>query len=211
MGRAARKLRLLGTPLTESEVMGGWTGAAVVAIHHAPKNGDTPRGHGNLNGDADVTMRIEGQDDQPRTVTFGKNRNGPSGHAFDFNVELVDLGTDEDGDPIRRPVAVEVDPEQASSRRGKPLNKNQAGWLRDIEDAFATPDLAALRVPVEGMEKTLTLTRQQVRELLRVRGRFQAEAHATLTALDRRRLADTLSALRDKGKISMTNELIWLL
>jgi archaellum biogenesis ATPase FlaH len=109
MGRAVRALRDLSEP----------SGAAVVAVHHAPKSGETPRGHGLLNGDCDVTLRVEGQDDEVRRVVAGKNRNGPSGPLFSFGMELVDLGTDVDGDVIRRPVAVETDalPDTAREKR----------------------------------------------------------------------------------------------
>jgi hypothetical protein len=201
MGRAVRTLRSLSAP----------SGAAVVAIHHAPKEGNTPRGWGGLNGDVDVTMRVEGADDEPRRVIFGKNRNGPSGHAFDFGLELVELGIDADGDVIRRPVAVELDGEEAPKPKGKPLTDSQKGWLRDLHDMFADPAGPAPRVPQNGMAPILTLTRAQVRDGYRVRGRFEADPHANLTALDRRRLADNLTALKDKGKIGLSADLVWLL
>ncbi|MBL6082484.1 AAA family ATPase [Belnapia sp. T18] len=137
MGRAAKTLRLLGTP---QGPRARWEGAAVAAIHHAPKGGDTPRGHGSLNANADVTMRIEGQDAQTRSVVFGKNRNGPSGHAFDFEVEVVHLGTDQDGDPITRPIAVEADEAastQASSKR-RSLSKRDSTALGFLHDLLCT-------------------------------------------------------------------------
>jgi len=205
MGRAVAALRALGEP----------SGAAVVAIHHAPKEGLTPRGHGILNGACDVTMRVdapgEEEPDGPRRVTFGKNRNGPSGHAFTFGMELVELGTDADGDTIRRPVAVEIDREETPTPRGRRLTETQEGWLRDLTDMFAEPGLATENVPVLGMKSLLTATRTQVREGFRVRGRFETNPHGGLTDLDRRRLSDNLNALRDKGKIGLTADLVWLL
>ncbi|WP_426958935.1 AAA family ATPase [Muricoccus radiodurans] len=201
MGRAVRTLRSLSGP----------SDAAVVAIHHTPKEGTTPRGWGGLNGDADVTLRVEGQDDEMRKVLAGKNRNGPSGHLFDFSVELVDLGADEDGDPIRRPVAVELSTERVPRATGKPLTNGQLGWLRDLQNLFADPTLPVQRVPHAGMQPILTLTRTQVRDGFRVRGRFEADPHANLTVLDRRRLADALTALKDKGRIGLSADLVWLL
>ncbi|UPG72895.1 helicase RepA family protein [Roseomonas gilardii subsp. gilardii] len=201
MGRAVRILRSLTEP----------SGAAVLAIHHAPKEGNTPRGWGGLNGDADVTMRVEGQDDQPRSVTFGKNRNGPSGHAFTFGLELVELGEDQDGDPIRRPVAVELDEEDRQKPRGKPLNDNQMGWLRDLQSLFATPDLAVIRAPAPDARGVPTLTRDQLRVGLREAGRFELDRNGNLTEKDRGKLRDMLNALKDKGKIGLSADLVWLL
>lgn len=201
MGRAVRTLRSLSAP----------SGAAVAVIHHSPKEGNTPRGHGVLNGDADVTMRVEGQDDAVRAVHFGKNRNGSSGHAFDFRIELVELGEDQDGDVIRRPVALEVDTQESRKPKGKPLNDNQMGWLRDIHTLFATPELAEERVPLPDMCGVPTLTRDQLRVGLRGAGRFELDQSGNLTAKDRDRLREMLNALKDKGKIGLSADLVWLL
>ncbi|WP_140886982.1 AAA family ATPase [Muricoccus nepalensis] len=206
MGKAVRTLRSLA-----DEAERGAPKPAVVAIHHAPKEGLTPRGHGLLNGDCDVTMRVEGQDDQPRRVTFGKNRNGPSGHAFDFGICLEELGIDEDGDAIRRPVAVELDQEEAKKPKGKPLNESQAGWLRDLHNLFAEPGLASTRVPLPDMRGVLTLTRDQVRVGLRGVGKFELDQDGNLTAKDRDRMREALNALKDRGKIGLTADLVWLL
>ena len=189
----------------------------MVAIHHAPKAGDTPRGHGVLNGDCDVTLRVEGQDDEPRRVIAGKNRNGPSGPLFDFGLELVELGTDPDGDAIRRPVAVELGcDEEAPRPRGRTVTEAQMGWLRDLHDMFAEPGGTAERVPVEGMKPWVTLTREQVREGFRRRGRLgdvagDAKGDAKLTGAQRNALYKMLNTLKDKGRIGMTDALVWVL
>jgi hypothetical protein len=207
MGRAVRVLRDLGRVC----------GAAVIAVHHTAKEGTTPRGHGLLNGDADVVLRIEGAEDEPRKVTASKNRNGPSGYLFDFGLEVVDLGTDADGDPIRRPVAVELQREEAATKpKGKPLSEGQQGWWRDLCDMFAEPGATAERVPVEGMGPWVTLTRQQVRDGFRRRGRFgdvmgNGGGNAQLTGADRVALSKALNTLKNKGRIGMTDELVWLL
>jgi hypothetical protein len=212
MGRAAQKLRLLGTPMDEKNSR--WKGAAVAAVHHAPKSGDTPRGHGNLNANADVTMRIEGQDAQPRSVTFGKNRNGPSGHAFDFGVEVVDLGTDQDGDPITRPVAVEALQGVAATRpdRRRGLTSEEQGWLKDIVDLFAEPGIATEGViPRPEMLPVWGATREQIRAWLQVRGRIGVAPGVALTATERSTLGRYLNRLRDKGKIGIHGDWLWLL
>ncbi len=201
MGRAVRALRSLSEP----------SDAAVAVIHHSPKEGNTPRGHGVLNGDADVTMRVEGQDDAVRAVHFGKNRNGASGHAFDFTIDLVELGEDQDGDTIRRPVAVEPDQEERQKPKGKPLNDNQMGWFRDIQSLFATPGLAEQKVPLPDMRGVPTLTRDQLRVGLREVGRFEMDQSGNLTAKDRDRLREMLNALKDKGRIGLSADLVWLL
>lgn len=82
---------------------------AVVAVHHAPKGGDSPRGHGSLNGDADVTLHLEGEPGAGTRATVKKNRNGESGLTLGFTIRATELGRDEDGDPTTAPVLDEVD------------------------------------------------------------------------------------------------------
>jgi hypothetical protein len=119
MGLAVRALRDLTEP----------TGAAVIAVHHGAKDkGATPRGHGVLNGDADVTLRIEVPDDAhdpTRVVHFGKNRNGPTHHVIAFNIRAETLGMDEDGDAITAPIAEETDPPEKVPKP-VPIGANEA-------------------------------------------------------------------------------------
>ena len=112
-------------------------GAAVVLIHHGTKaEGATPRGHGRLDGDADVTLRIEVPEDRsaPRVVKLGKNRNGSSMDGFAFTIRAETLGEDEDGDPITAPVLSEADPSEAGNKRAfLPAQPRRAlGFLSDL-------------------------------------------------------------------------------
>jgi hypothetical protein len=184
-------------------------GAAVLAAHHLPKDGDTPRGHGSLNGDVDVVMKISGSGLQGRTVSLSKNRNGLSGDAgMSFRIESVELGTDVDGDLIDAPVAIEdAGPAKVS---GRTLTKAQQGWHRDLCDLFGEIEPVKL-APTSGCVEVETLTREQVREGLKGKGRFVLHPDGNLTGADRERLRNALNALKDCGKIGMTDKLVWLL
>ena len=85
-------------------------GAAVVLIHHDTKARDgTPRGHSVLNGALDVAVCLDpAKEDGIVRGHLTKNRNGPQTLKVAFRIETRDAGMDEDGDPIRLPVAVEV-------------------------------------------------------------------------------------------------------
>ena len=84
---------------------------AVIIIHHPTKNGDKrlPRGHGCLHAAVDVNLAL-GPRDAQGTIrgALTKNRNGSSEVLIAFSFEVVTLGTDEDGDPITAPRAVEA-------------------------------------------------------------------------------------------------------
>ena len=135
MGRVVKVLRDLGAPAPASAGLPTWPGAAVVAVHHAAKGGgSTPRGHGVLDGAADVTMRIEVPEDRakPRSVKLGKNRNGSSLAGFAFTIRAETLGQDEDGDDITAPVAEEAEAEEGSPTVSDAESRAKAeGRLRD--------------------------------------------------------------------------------
>lgn len=210
MGRAVHLLRRLTTPKR-----------AVIAVHHGAKptgntaqGGATPRGHGVLNGDADVTLRIDvAEATGIRTVILGKNRNGVSSVQLSFVLRGHTLGTDEDGDPITTVVAEEAElrsgADGPSGKRARAMTPRLEGWLRDLTDLFATLT-PQFREPLPGMKPLLTLTREEVRAGMRAKGRFEADPHAPLTAKDRTALKDALNGLKDRQKIGMTEMLVWL-
>ena len=110
--------------------------AAVMTLHHMPKDGATPRGHGTLNGDADVTMIVEGSGGQPRIVRLMKNRNGASDATLTFCVRSEALGEDEDGDIITAAIAEETVATTTDGLRAKEakLKDKPAFMLRELRN-----------------------------------------------------------------------------
>lgn len=80
--------------------------AAVAIVHHKPKGGATPRGHGSLTGDLETTIEIvrtDKRDDDNREIRrarITKQREGEDGVAWEFVLRAVTVGYDSDGDPI---------------------------------------------------------------------------------------------------------------
>jgi hypothetical protein len=95
-------------------------------------------------------------------------------------------------------------------RQASKLTKKEHGWLVDLEDMFAHSDEAKICIPVAGMREVRTLSRDQVRAGFRSKGRFTAGPTENLTDKDRTALHHYLNALKNKRKIGMTEDLIWL-
>lgn len=107
-------------------------GAAVIVVHHGAKSGDRgPRGHGLLNGAADVTMEVFPPEagSGPRRVILGKNRNGPSDLTFAFDVVAEEVGTDEDGGAVTAAMAREAEASPARGPRLPPSAKRALAML----------------------------------------------------------------------------------
>ena len=190
-------------------------GAAIVTVHHAAKDaGTTPRGHGCLNGDLDVTMLIEGAGREARTVKLGKNRNGPSDTTFAFRIEVEALGTDGDGDPITAPVVTEVDPQSAAPRRTARLNDQDTVMLREVRDMIG--EHGEQTQPGSGMPFVRAVSRQALRAHLIARGWFSEgllqpapNGGTGLTRAGYRPENRSLTTLKSKGFLSFTREWVW--
>ncbi|WP_424138585.1 AAA family ATPase [Roseomonas chloroacetimidivorans] len=189
-------------------------GAHVAVVHHGKQDGEWGRGSTVIPGAVDLSVKITGGPglEVPRKAEITHAKDDASGAEMPFRLRCVDLPP-VDGEPRSTCLAEELDcsslPDDAPKR--VTLNPTQELWLRDIRNLFAAPDLAEDRVPVPKMGITRTITRDQLREGLRVKGRFVLDHTGSLTAADRGKMRDVLNSLESKGKIGMTDRFIWLL
>ena len=109
------------------------TKAHVAAVHHGTKNpnGSTPRGHGSLIGAADLVVEVAKAEDGSRTATVTAAKDDPDGAAVGFRLRLVELGTDQDGDPITTCI---VDETGQAVPKGPNLNATERRACRYLAD-----------------------------------------------------------------------------
>ena len=101
MGRALANLKLLNRAL----------GATAVIVHHAGKDVSRgSRGWSGIKAAADVQLEVVRQQEGPRCVKVEKMKDGKDGGEFWFELEVVDLGIDADGDPLSSCVVIEAEP-----------------------------------------------------------------------------------------------------
>jgi RecA-family ATPase len=121
------------------------TGAHVAAVHHGTKasGGSTPRGHSCLTGADDALIEITRHEDGSRSAKIVHAKDDSDGHAFRFTLKSVDLGTDEDGDPVTTLTVEELD--AAPTREAEALTGNEKAALRTLEQAMkASGQMAAI-------------------------------------------------------------------
>lgn len=84
-------------------------GPAVLLVHHDTKGGDgLPRGHSSLNGALDMNLALKRGEDGVVVGVPSKNKNGPSNEPIlAFRIKVVELGIDDDLDPITTVVCEE--------------------------------------------------------------------------------------------------------
>ncbi|UPJ31332.1 AAA family ATPase [Bradyrhizobium sp. CW1] len=93
------------------------------------------RGSNALYGDVDVLVTIGG--DTIKTATVSKANDIPDGPLFSFGSEVVEFGTDEDGDPITVNIVTsgEVTPKGDAQPREPKLSPDQRTFYRILHDA----------------------------------------------------------------------------
>lgn len=71
-------------------------GAGCIIVHHSGKDMERgARGHSSLKAAADTVLQVV-----ERVATVEKSRDGSTGDKFPFDLEVITLGEDQDGDPI---------------------------------------------------------------------------------------------------------------
>ena len=146
------------------------TGAHVLLVHHMNAAGEKPRGHTSIFANLDSVLICkkcdvgEGKSAAPmldadrrvvREVSIAKAKDGEADGKFRFVLRSVEIGKDEDGDPVTSCVVDEPnrgriadDPPNAT---GVKVSPDAMIYLRAIERALAEHGIeapAALRLPV---------------------------------------------------------------
>lgn len=109
------------------------SGLLVLVIAHTGKDeARGVRGWSGLLANADGLIQLDKfKPGQPRTGTVEKVKNGEAGRVFAFELEVVELGRDEDGDPITTCVVVDAEVSDAT-----PAPKRLKGNARIVAQAL---------------------------------------------------------------------------
>ena len=94
------------------------TGALVILIHHSGKDqAKGARGWSGLRAAADAEIEVIRAEDGQRSLRLSKNKDGEDGLQWGFKLETVQLGIDEDLDPITSCVVAEAELQQGAPAR----------------------------------------------------------------------------------------------
>lgn len=93
------------------------TGAHVMLVHHSGKDtAKGARGHSSLRAAVDTEIELSRDETGLITALLTKQRDGPTGIKFEYRLRQVELGRDQDGDPVTTCV---VEPVDSGTGRGR--------------------------------------------------------------------------------------------
>ena len=178
------------------------TGAHVMIIHHSGKDTSKGgRGHSSLRAAVDAEIEVSKDASGTVTVESKKQRDRRTDDKFSFVLEAVQLGMDEDGEPISSCVLIPTDAPAHKKSRRSPAISRAVAVLNDL----------LLERGVRGIPKT------GMRELTFVRmSDFRtALEHANISASDkpdnvRRQIQRTIETMNNEGITAAWQDMIWM-
>jgi hypothetical protein len=115
------------------------TGATVLAVHHTPKDGDTPRGHTCLKNGSEIRMLAKKVANSLFSLSIEHLKDGASGDELIFELESAVVGANEDGEEVSGGLVVETNiPAPGASGRPAKLNERQLRILQELRKEAAT-------------------------------------------------------------------------
>ena len=108
---------------------------AVIVIHHCSIEGSRPRGHTSLTGAADAQLACRRDQNNNVQVTVEWMKDGSSeGEVITSKLSPVEVGTDDDGEPVTSCVLQAAEPIRME-QRGRRLPANQDTMLTILREA----------------------------------------------------------------------------
>ncbi len=180
--------------------------AAIALVHHKPKGGSTPRGHGSLTADFETTIEFETAGDRHR-ATVRKQREGKSGMSWEFRLPVVEVGRNKWGNPETSCVVEPCAVERKASVLGFHATSNEMLFMRALYESIvdhALPPPAGLPASV-----TKVVEQRHVRTLMRERMIPAHEDNAIADGRFRTAFSRAGAKLRDGGVIGIQGNLLW--
>lgn len=196
------------------------TRAANLFVAHTGKDPTKGlRGHSSIIGAVDLEIGVQRDESGQRLLTLRKVKDGPDGLSYAFDLKTVDLGEDDEGDPIVTCIATgftRTDPE------GAHLTLTEQKWFDGISEFFASGGGKYQRIFPHDTRQFQAAKVSEIRDCFQRIGICPGAPDSgdnpeTNAEQKKRERANSIAlskwagALRRKGKIGYENGLIWLL
>jgi hypothetical protein len=146
---------------------------AVIIIHHCGIAGDRPRGHTSLTGAAEAQLAVNRDATNNVIVQVEHMKDGAEGETVTSRLQPIEVGADDDNDPISSCVVIEVETSTAAVKATKLAPAARAGLTALFECAA---DLGQVPPASEHIPKGVTcVTLDQWRDYLQKRGVINPE------------------------------------
>jgi hypothetical protein len=130
---------------------------AVIVVHHCGVDGTRPRGHTSLTGACDAQLAVKRDEVDNVVVTVEHMKDGVEGEIIRSRLESVELGLDDDGDPITSCVIKPM--EQGHTQAGAKTKISPTARVALTMLAEAINDVGTIPSPHPRIPKSTRTTR----------------------------------------------------
>lgn len=188
-------------------------GATLIVVHHTPKGGSTPRGHGSFTGDFETqfmftTTDMKSGEGLPVHQAFGlKQREGKKGVVWQFVLPVIIIGKNKWGNDDTSCVVVPFDGKRPTMAYGFRANKTELVFLEALFDALNEKAVPAPAQCPPSITKAVDIAEVRAR----MKDRYLAADEDTSKADGRFRQAFKRAgdALKAGSVIGFRNPLVW--
>ena len=146
----------MGMALRHARAIKDATGAMVLLVHHSGKDAAKgARGWSGIRAAADVELEVYRPDEGDiRVLRTTKQKDGADDLAWGFTLESVQVGVDEDDDPLTSLVVVEAEvpttPSEPEAEAKETVRSAKGQWEQVVVDAYAAMDKSQA-ISVQGL------------------------------------------------------------
>lgn len=176
-------------------------GGLVLAVHHTGKDATKGlRGHSSLLGALDAAIEVTRTDDR-REWRTAKSKDGSDGDAHPFRLEVVELETDDEGEPVTSCV---VAPEECAADAVRRVKLPQGGNQKIVFDALRDLLREARRFGMAGAPPT--------RPCIELEEAIEKTRDRLACTSDRKteRTRQAITGLVNSGALALREGWIWL-
>ena len=194
----------MGEAISAIKAIQAELGGLILLVHHTGKDSTKGlRGHSSLHAALDAAIEVTRTDDR-REWRIAKAKDGEDGEAHPFQLDVVQIGEDEDGDPVTSCVVVPDENAGDAVRRVKlPIGGNQRIVWDGLQELFKAvgdrrPDGAPEELP---MGRPVLLLDEAI---VKVRSRLAVE-----TDRQTERTRQAIAGLVTRGLLVLREGWIW--
>jgi hypothetical protein len=187
----------------------------VVIVHHSPHDANRPRGHSSLMGALDVQIAVRRDADGNVIAELELAKDGETGLVFVSRLEKIEIGRDEDGDPVTSCVVWEVTGATAKVAAKKPGKGRRSDDVEKVKralmDAYERLADAVEKTPGFDGQPVLKVKIRAIRDEVRSRGFLETNETGGLTQIARTHFRRAKTDLFASRRYIEANGMFWKL
>jgi hypothetical protein len=185
----------------------------IVIVHHCGHDGERPRGHSSLMGALEVQAAVSRDAEENVVTELELAKDGETGLVFVSRLEKIEIGRDEDGDPVTSCVVREATDASAQAASRKPAKARRSDEVekvkRAIVDAYGRSAVDAPWTPGFDGQRVKKVKLDSLRNEVKSRGFLDVDDKGAIIASSRKHFLRAKTDLIEEKRYIESNGMFW--